>query len=92
MLNPLKNTFVSFLSFFRSVVITHLHNSFHALGLYIQSQNVLLARVQPDVDHLRLLRQQAATDPEHSFDAFDEKLFSLIVDSLWSLIQTTAQQ
>ena len=92
MLNLLRNTVASFLSFFRSLVITQLHNSFHSLGLYIQLRNVLLDHAKPDVDHLRLLRWQAATDPEPSFDAFDEKRFFLIFDSLWSLIQTTAQQ
>jgi hypothetical protein len=51
-----------------------LKNTFDALEVYIQSQKALLARTQSDVDRLRLLREQAAADPEHFFDAFDDKL------------------
>ena len=54
------------------LLITHLQNSFDALGLYIQSQKALLARTQSDVDRLRLLREQAATDP---FDASTKRPF-----------------
>ena len=60
--------------------------SFDALELYIQSQRALLARTQSDVDRLRLLREQVATDPEHFFDAFEEKVFGLpaFFDKLYS--------
>ncbi|KAN0139169.1 hypothetical protein V8E53_003058 [Lactarius tabidus] len=54
---------------------SHLLYSFDALKVYIQSQKALLARTQTDVDRLRLLREQAAADPEHFFDAFDKKVF-----------------
>jgi hypothetical protein len=53
---------------------SHLFYSFDALEVYIQSQKALLARTQSDVDRLRLLREQAAADPEHFFDAFDDKV------------------
>ena len=66
--------YVRIISFFLPLNI-HLQNSFDALELYIQSQKALLARTQSDVDRLRLLREQAGTDPEHFFDAFEEKVF-----------------
>ncbi|KAH9052694.1 hypothetical protein EDB87DRAFT_1656352 [Lactarius vividus] len=49
-------------------------NNFDALQVYIQSQKALLARTHSDIDRLRLLREQAAANPEHFFDNFDEKL------------------
>ena len=41
----------------------------------MRTQKALLARTQSDIDRLRLLREQAASDPEHFFDTFDEKVF-----------------
>lgn len=49
-------------------------NTFDALEVYIQSQKALLARTHSDMDRLRLLREQAAANPDHFFDTFDEKL------------------
>jgi hypothetical protein len=49
--------------------------SFHALDTYIQSQKALLARTQSDLDRLRRIRDQAATQPETNFHSLDEKVF-----------------
>ncbi|KAI0251525.1 hypothetical protein BJV78DRAFT_1210337 [Lactifluus subvellereus] len=49
-------------------------NTLEALEAYIQSQRALLTRTQSDVDRLRRLREQAATNPEEFFDTVDEKL------------------
>jgi hypothetical protein len=51
---------------------SHPPYSFDALEVYIKSQKALLARTQSDVDRPRLLHEQAAADPEHFFDSFDE--------------------
>ena len=66
-----------FLSFpaHRSSLTRLLTRSFDALELYIQTQKALLSRTRSDIDRLRILREQAATDPEHFFDTFDEKVF-----------------
>ncbi|KAN0139486.1 hypothetical protein V8E53_002987 [Lactarius tabidus] len=52
----------------------HPHYGFDALEVYIQTQKALFARTGSDVDCLRLLREQAAADPEFFVDAFDDKL------------------
>ncbi|KAI0265298.1 hypothetical protein BC834DRAFT_179762 [Gloeopeniophorella convolvens] len=49
-------------------------NTIDALEAYIQSQKALLARTQADIDRLRRLREQAATDSEDFFGSLDEKL------------------
>ena len=67
------------------LLITHLQNSFDVLELYIQSQKALLARTQSDVDRLRLLHEQAATDP---FDASTKRFFK----TLGSLTRTITQR
>ena len=91
---PSKIRSYRFLSFpaQRSSLTRFLTRSFDALELYIQTQKALLARTQSDIDRLRLLREQAATDPEHFFDAFDEKVFfelPALFDTLYS--QSTQQ-
>jgi hypothetical protein len=57
------------------LLISHPYYSFEALDVYVQSQKALFTRTQSDVDRLRLLREQAATDPELFFDAFDNEVF-----------------
>ena len=76
MLNPLKNTFVSILSFFLPF-ITHLQNSLASLESYIKSQKAILAFTLSDVDPLRLLREQAATDSVRFFMLYTERFFRL---------------
>ena len=83
--------YVCILSFFLPL-ITHLQNSFDALELYIQSQKALLARTQSDADRLRLLREQAASDPENFFDSFDEKVILIIFGILCPFTRTIAQR
>ena len=83
--------YVRIISFFLPL-ITHLQNSFDALELYIQSQKALLARTQSDADRLRLLREQAASDPENFFDSFDEKVILIIFGILCSFTRTIAQR
>ena len=80
-----------FLSFpaHRSSLTRFLTRSFDALELYIQTQKALLSRIRSDIDRLRLLREQATTDPEHFFDAFDEKVFFNYLLSSTHSIHTT---
>ena len=60
---------------FLLLLSSHSQYRFDVLDVYIQSQKALLARTQSDIDRLRLLREQAAANPEHFFDSFDEKVF-----------------
>lgn len=71
MQHPLQNTYV--LSSFYSPHLSSFY-SFHALDTYIQSQKALLARTQSDLDRLRRIRDQAATQSETNFHSFDEKV------------------
>ena len=63
---------------------SHSRYSFDALEVYVQSQKALLARTQSDIDRLRLLREQATADPEHFFDAFDEKVFDYLLSTYYT--------
>ena len=70
---------------------SHSLSSFDALEFYIQSQKALLARTQSDIDRLRLLREQAAANPEHFFDSFDEKVFHCPLSSTYPNYTIIAQ-
>ena len=77
---PSRKKYVRIHPFFL-LLSSHSQNSFDALEFYIQSQKELLARTQSDIDRLRLLREQAAANPEHFFDSFDEKVFDSVLSS-----------
>ena len=84
-LTPSLYSFVStFFLFLIDLFTQSLARSFDALELYIQSQKAVLARTQLDVDHLRLLLEQAVT--YNFFDALEKRLVGLpiLFDTLYS--------
>ena len=66
--------------------------SFQALDTYIQAQKALLARTQSDLDRLRRIRDQAATDPEPFFHSLDEQVSLSLIAQFSSLINNITAQ